>query len=49
MKAKLLMHRKERNEDGHVTELKAWLVPVAEHTPHGLKYSAAYIVNGVRG
>ena len=48
MKAKLIAHRKERNEDGHITELKAWIVPVTEHTPHGLKYSAVYIVNGVR-
>lgn len=48
MKAKLLAHRKERNENGHITELKAWIVPVTEHTPHGLKYSAVYIVNGVR-
>ena len=48
MKAKLLAHRKVRNADGHITELKAWVVPVTEHTPHGLKYSAVYIVNGVR-
>ena len=48
MKAKLLAHRKERNEDGHITELKAWIVPATEHTPHGLKYSVVYIVNGVR-
>jgi hypothetical protein len=48
MKAKLLAHRKERNTDGHITELKAWIVPVAEHTSHGLKYSVVYIVNGVR-
>ena len=48
IKAKLLVHRKERNADGHVTELKAWLVPVNVHTPHGLKYSAVYIVNGIR-
>jgi hypothetical protein len=47
MKAKLLTHRKERNADGHVMELKAWIVPVTECTPHGLKYSAVYIVNGV--
>ncbi len=48
MRAKLLVNRKERNEDGHITELKAWIVPVTEHTPHGLKYSVAYIVNSVR-
>ena len=48
MKARLLAHRKERNADGHITELKAWIVPVTEHTPHGLKYSVVYIVNGVR-
>jgi len=48
MKAKLIVHRKERNEDGHITELKAWIVPVTKYTPHGLKYSAVYIINGVR-
>ena len=48
MKAKLLVHRKERNEYGHITELKAWIVPGTEHTPHGIKYSVVYIVNGVR-
>ncbi len=47
-KARLFIHRKERNEDGHTTELKAWIVPVNEHTPHGLKYSVVYIVNSVR-
>jgi len=48
IKAQLLTHRKERSDDGHITELKAWIVPVSEHTPHGLKYSAVYIINGVR-
>ena len=48
MKAKLLVHRKERDADGRITELKAWIVPVTEHTPHGLKYSAVYIANGIR-
>jgi hypothetical protein len=48
IKAKLLAHKKERNADGHITELKAWIVPVGEHAPHGLKYSAVYIVNGIR-
>ncbi|HIJ87072.1 MAG TPA: hypothetical protein HPP97_05225 [Desulfuromonadales bacterium] len=48
IKAKLLIHRKERNAEGHITELKAWIVPVTEHTPNGLKYSVVYIVNGIR-
>ena len=48
MKARLIVHRKERNEYGHITELKAWIVPVTEHTQHGLKYSVVYIVNDVR-
>ena len=48
IKARLLVHRKERDAEGHITELKAWIVPVTEHTPHGLKYSAVYIVHGVR-
>ena len=48
VKAKLLAHRKERNEDGHITELKAWIVPETVYTPRGLKYSVVYIVNGVR-
>jgi Family of unknown function (DUF6516) len=48
IKAKLLVHRKERNEDGHITEIRIWSVPVTEHTLFGLKYSFVYIVNGVR-
>jgi len=48
MKAKLLAHRKERNADCHITELKAWIVPATEHTPHGLNYSVVSIVNVVR-
>jgi hypothetical protein len=48
IKAKLLTHKKERNADGHITEIKIWIVPVSEHTPHGVKYSFVYIVNGIR-
>jgi len=47
-KAKLLAHKKGRNADGHITEIRIWSVPVSEHTLHGLKYSFVYIVNGVR-
>ena len=47
-KAQLLTHRKERNADGHITEIKIWSVPVADHTPHGIKYSFVYIVTGIR-
>jgi hypothetical protein len=47
-KSVLLVHRKERNTEGHITEIKIWSVPVSEHTPHGLKYSFVYIVNGLR-
>ena len=48
IKAKLLTHKKEQNLDGHITEVKIWSVLVSEHTPHGVKYSSVYIVNGVR-
>jgi hypothetical protein len=48
IKAKLLLHRKERDADGRITEIKIWAVPVTEHAPHGVKYSFVYIVNGVR-
>jgi Family of unknown function (DUF6516) len=48
MKARLLTHRKERNSDGHITEIKIWSVLVSEHAPHGVKYSFVYIVNGIR-
>ena len=48
MKAQLLTHRKERNADGHITEIKIWSVSVSEHTPHGFKYSFVYIVNSIR-
>ena len=48
MKAKLLTHRKERNADGHITEIKIWSVPISEYNQYGLKYSFVYIVNGIR-
>ncbi len=47
-KTTLLVHRKERDTEGHITEIKIWSVPVSEHTPYGLKYSFVYIVNGIR-
>lgn len=48
MRSQLLTHKKERNTDGHITEIKIWLVPASEHTPHGLKYSFVYIAGGIR-
>ena len=48
IKAELLAHKKGRDADGHITEIKIWSVPVSEHTLHGLKYSFVYIVNGIR-
>jgi uncharacterized protein DUF6516 len=47
-KAELLFHTKERDELGNTVEMKAWLVAVSEHAPHGLKYSLVYVVNGMR-
>jgi hypothetical protein len=47
-KALLLVHRKERDSEGHITEIKIWSVPVSDHTMHGIKYSFVYIVNGIR-
>ncbi len=48
IKAVLLIHKKECDENGAITEVKIWSVPVSEHTPHGLKYSFVYVVNGIR-
>jgi hypothetical protein len=47
-KAELLFHVKERDELGNTVEMKAWRVKVSEHTPHGLKYSLVYVVDGRR-
>lgn len=48
MRATLLFHDKKRDELGNIMETKIWRVSVNEHTPHGFKYSLAYVVNGVR-
>ena len=44
----MLVHRKERDADGRITEIKISSVPVTEYTSHGVKYSFVYIVNGIR-
>ena len=42
------MHTEKSGMKSATSQSLAWIVPVTEHTPHGLKYSAVYIVNGVR-
>lgn len=48
MKATLLFHSKSAHEDGSITEIRIWRVPVTVHTPFGFKYSLVYIEHGVR-
>ena len=47
--ATLLFHEKEEYDDGHISELKIWLLPGAtSERPHGLKYSLFYGREGAR-
>jgi Family of unknown function (DUF6516) len=47
--AKLLFHRKEDYDDGHIAELTIWLLPEStSERPHGLKYSLFYGREGER-
>lgn len=48
MKASLVYHTKDVDEDGDIIEIKIWVVPPAKDKPHGFKYSLAYIQNGTR-
>lgn len=48
MRAQLIIHNKITDEFGNTVEMKLWKVPRTERTPHGIKYSLVYIVNGER-
>jgi len=48
MKARLVYHSKDVDEDGDIVEIKIWAVPAAKDKPHGFKYSLAYIQGGKR-
>ncbi len=43
MKARLVYHTKDVDENGDIIEIKIWEVPPSEDKPHGFKYSLAYI------
>ena len=48
-KAILIFYQKTVYPDGDLLEMKAWAVPKVSRTPHGVKYSLAYInVSGER-
>ena len=48
MKAELLFHRKNIEQDGDIVEMILWKVPPSKDKPHGLKYSLVYIHEGKR-
>jgi hypothetical protein len=49
MKAQLITRTKSITTDGAILEVVIWRVPKpVPPTEHGYKYSAVYIVNGVR-
>ncbi len=48
-KAKLLLHRKTRYDDGAIREVVIWQLPAPEPSrPHGLKYRLYYGKDGRR-
>ena len=48
MKARLIIHNKVYDANGHIVEVKMWQVDPAADKPHGYKYALAYIVNEAR-
>lgn len=48
MKAHLVLHSKDMDEDGNIVEMTVWKVPVTQDKPYGFKYSLVYITNGER-
>jgi len=48
MKARLVYHTKEMEENGDIAEIKIWEVSVAPDKPHGFKYSLVFIHKGER-
>jgi len=48
MKGALIKHDRINDTYGNLVEMKLWSVPITEHTPHGVKYSLVYIVDGKR-
>ncbi len=48
MKARLIFHVKNIDEQGNIVEMKIWKVKKTQDRPHGLKYSLVYIEKGER-
>ncbi len=48
VRVKRIRHTKFREDNGNITEIKLWEVPVSKDKPHGYKYSLVYIVKGKR-
>lgn len=48
MKADLLFHRKNIDQNGDIVEMTLWQVPHSKDKPHGLKYSLVFIREGKR-
>ena len=47
MRAVKILHTKEVKGD-EIVEIKIWQVPKSKNTPHGVKYSIAYVKRGKR-
>ena len=48
MKANLVYHVREYLTEDSFQEIKIWQVPRSQDSPHGIKYSFVYIVEGER-
>ena len=48
MRARLVYHTKDVEENGNILEMRIWEVPITKDKPYGFKYSLAYIKGGER-
>jgi hypothetical protein len=48
MKARLVYHTKDIDNNGDILEITIWKVPVTKDKPLGIKYSLVYIANNKR-
>lgn len=48
VKARLILHEKQVDEDGSIIEMKIWSVPLRLPHSQGVKYSLVYIQGGKR-
>jgi len=48
VRARLVLHEKQVEEDGSIVEAKIWTVPSSSLYPDGVKFSLVYIRSGSR-